>query len=116
MCESAAIIAERLAAHPRVRAIRYPGLPGDPAHNVARAQMSSMGFLISFELEGEAEADGFIEACPFIDPATSFGGTHSVAERRARWGDDVAPGFLRLSIGTEPVEPLWAAIKAALEA
>jgi cystathionine gamma-lyase len=36
------------------------------------------------------------------------------AERRARWGDSVADGFVRLSIGLEPVEPLWTAIDTAL--
>jgi len=36
------------------------------------------------------------------------------AERRARWGDDVAPGFVRMSIGLEPVEPLWRALNEAL--
>lgn len=114
MCASAGVIAERLAAHPRVRGLRYPGLATDPAHEVARRQMSGFGFLIGFELEGLAEADAFLDACPFIAKATSFGGTHSSAERRARWGDAVAPGFLRLSVGIEPLEPLWAAMSEAL--
>lgn len=114
MCASAAVIAERLAAHPRIRGLRYPGLPGDPSHAVARAQMAGFGFLLGFELEGEAEAEAFLAACPLIEQATSFGGVHTAAERRARWGDAVAPGFLRLSVGIEPVAPLWAAISAAL--
>ena len=46
---------------------------------------------------------------------TSFGGVHSSAERRARWGDAVAPGFVRLSVGCEPVEELWHAMESALE-
>jgi cystathionine gamma-lyase len=46
--------------------------------------------------------------------STSFGSTHSAGERRARWGDAVPDGFLRLSIGIEPVDDLWAAIDAAL--
>jgi cystathionine gamma-lyase len=115
MCASARVIAERLAAHPRVRGLRYPGLPGDPAHAVARRQMADFGFLIGFELEGQAQADAFLDACPYLVQATSFGGTHSSAERRARWGDAVAPGFLRLSVGIEPPEPLWQAIAAALD-
>ena len=48
-------------------------------------------------------------------PATSFGGVHSSAERRARWGDAVAPGFVRLSVGCEPVEELWQALCDALD-
>jgi cystathionine gamma-lyase len=116
MCASAQTVAERLAAHPRVRALRYPGLPSDPAHAVARRQMAGFGFLIGLELDGEAAAAAFLAACPLLAQSTSFGGTHSSADRRARWGDAVAPGFLRLSVGIEPVEPLWAAIEAALAA
>lgn len=114
MCASAQTIAERLATHPRIRSLRYPGLPGDPSHAIARRQMAGFGFLISFELEGEAEAEGFLARCRYITQTTSFGGTHSAAERRARWGDAVAPGFIRLSVGVEPVEPLWDAMAEAL--
>ncbi|QYK42982.1 MAG: cystathionine gamma-lyase [Paracoccaceae bacterium] len=114
MCETAGIIAGRLAGHPRVRGLRYPGLPGDPAHRLARRQMAGFGFLIGFELEGEAEAETFLSACPLIAQTTSFGSTHTSGERRARWGDPVAPGFIRLSVGCEPVEVLWSAIADAL--
>ena len=116
MCASAQVIAERLAAHPRVRGLRYPGLPADPSHAVMARQARGFGFLIGMELEGEAEAERFLQACPFIARTTSFGATHSAGERRARWGDAVAPGFLRLSIGVEPVEALWAGIAEGLEA
>lgn len=114
MCASAAVIAERLARHPKVKALRYPGLPGDPSHKAVGDQMVNGGFLIGFELAGEAEAEGFLTRCPLIEQATSFGGVHSAAERRSRWGDAVADGFIRLSVGVEPVEALWAAIEAAL--
>lgn len=114
MCASAAVIAERLAAHPKVRGVRYPGLAGDPSHTAIGRQMANGGFLIGFELAGEAEAEGFLARCPLIEQATSFGGVHTAAERRARWGDAVADGFIRLSIGVEPVETLWSAIDDAL--
>lgn len=116
MCSSAQVIAERLAGHPAVTAVRYPGLPDDPAHTLARRQMTRMGCLISLTLADEAAAERFINTCPLLRPATSFGGVHSSAERRARWGDDVAPGFVRLSVGVEPVEELWAALATALAA
>ncbi len=116
MCATARMIAERLAGDRRVRGLRYPGLAGDPAHEIARRQMADFGFLIGFELADEAVAEAFLAACPLIDQATSFGGVHSAAERRARWGDRVAPGFIRLSVGIEPAETLWPAIAAALEA
>lgn len=116
MCASAQVIAERLAAHPKVKNLRYPGLPADPSHAIARRQMSGFGFLIGFELANAEVAEAFLAACPFVTQTTSFGGTHSAGERRARWGDPVAPGFIRLSVGVEPLEPLWAAIEAALGA
>lgn len=114
MCASAAVIAERLAAHPKVRGVRYPGLPGDASQGAVGAQMTNGGFLIGFELAGEAEAESFLARCPLIEQATSFGGVHTAAERRARWGDAVAEGFIRLSVGVEPVEVLWSAIEGAL--
>jgi len=115
MCSSAEILAGRLAGHPAVRAVRFPGLESDPSHNLARAQMERFGFLIGVTLASEETAESFINGCQLIQPATSFGGVHTSAERRARWGDAVAPGFVRLSVGCEPVEELWKAMEAALE-
>lgn len=114
MCASAGVLAERLAGHPRIRRLRYPGLATDPAHATAKRQMAGFGFLLSFELESEEKAEDFLNRCRYLSQATSFGGTHSAAERRARWGDAVAPGFLRLSVGVEPLEPLWQAMAEAL--
>lgn len=116
MCASAAVLAERLAAHPAVKNLRYPGLKSDPSHAVTRAQAANGGFLIVFELADAEIAEAFLARCPLLEQTTSFGGTHSSAERRARWGDAVAEGFLRLSVGIEPVEELWAAIRDALPA
>jgi cystathionine gamma-lyase len=114
MCASAATIAERLAEHRKVAAIRFPGLTSDPAHAIASRQMSRFGFLISLTLADKESAERFIDACPCIQPSTSFGGVRTSAERRARWGDAVAEGFIRLSVGVEPTEPLWSAIEEAL--
>jgi cystathionine gamma-lyase len=116
MTASAAALAQRLAAHPRVAQVRYPGLPSHPAHALAQRQMTSGGALIALTLADEAAAERFIAACAFLRPATSFGGVHSSAERRARWGDAVAPGFIRLSVGCEPTEALWCEIARALTA
>ena len=95
-------------------ALRYPGLPGDPSYAVARRQMVSGGFLLTFTLRDAVEAERFLAECPFIAQSTSFGATHTSGERRARWGDAVPEGLIRLSVGVEPVEALWAAIAAAL--
>jgi len=114
MCASAKTIAERLAAHPKVLSLRYPGLPGDPSHGAVGGQMANGGFLIGLTLATAGEAEGFLSRCPLVEQTTSFGGTHTAGERRARWGDAVAEGFIRLSVGVEPVAPLWAAIEEAL--
>lgn len=114
MCSSAEVIARRLKEHPAVGAVRFPGLPDDPSHNLARMQMDRFGFLIGLTLQSERAAEDFINNCSLIQPATSFGGVHTSAERRARWGDAVAPGYVRLSVGCEPVEELWKAMEAAL--
>lgn len=116
MCASAGVIAARLAAHAGVSHVRYPGLKGDPSHEIAAKQMARFGFLIGFELASAAAADAFLLACRGIITATSFGSAHSSAERRERWGDNVAPGFIRLSVGLEPCEALWAEMTAALDA
>jgi cystathionine gamma-lyase len=114
MCTSAEIIASRLAEHPAVQSVRFPGLKNDPSHNLARVQMQRFGFLIGLTLSSERQAEAFIDGCELVQPATSFGGVHTSAERRARWGDAVEPGFVRLSVGCEPVEDLWQAIEASL--
>ena len=115
MCASAALIAQRLLPHPKVANLRYPGLPTDPSHQIALKQMSGFGYLMTFDLGSESAAETFLTACPYIAQTTSFGGTHTAGERRARWGDQVTPGFIRLSIGCEPTEPLWQAINDALD-
>lgn len=114
MCESAAQIAQRLRGHPALVDLRYLGLPDDPDHALALRQMAGFGFLIGLTFADEAAAEGFLSRCPMIAQATSFGGVHTSGERRARWGDAVPPGFVRLSVGIEPLGPLWAAIEAAL--
>lgn len=116
MCNSAQVLAERLQTHPAVQKVRFPGLPGDPSYALATTQMMRFGFLLSLTLENEDKAEAFIYGCPLLRPATSFGGVHSSAERRARWGDDVDPAFIRLSVGCEPVEELWQALEASLNA
>lgn len=115
MCSSAEVIARRLKGHRAISGLRFPGLESDPSHNLARAQMERFGFLISFELASEDKAEEFINNCALMQAATSFGGVHTSAERRTKRGDAVPPGFVRLSVGCEPVEELWKAIEASLD-
>ena len=77
--------------------------------------MQRFGFLIGLTFQTEAAAETFINETPYIQPATSFGGIHTSAERRVRWGDAVSPAFVRLSIGCEPAEELWSAMKDVLD-
>jgi cystathionine gamma-lyase len=115
MCTSALSLAQRLAGHARVEAVRHPGLPDHPAHALARRQMRRFGSLIALTLADSITAERFIGGCRFVRAATSFGGVHTSAERRARWGDQVAPGFIRLSVGCEPLEVLWEDMRASLD-
>jgi cystathionine gamma-synthase len=97
--ETATILAERLRSHPRVQTVRYPGLSG----------------LISFDVEDTDAAVAVETATRVIVNATSLGGVTSVMENRARWeGDRVPPGLLRLSVGLEDPEALWADLEQAL--
>jgi cystathionine gamma-lyase len=79
--------------------------------------MKYFGAVVSFTLASESAADGFLSAAKLITQATSFGSVMTTAERRARWGgDDVAPGFIRLSAGCEAIEDLLADMAQALDA
>jgi cystathionine gamma-lyase len=116
-CANAAALAKALDADPRVRGVRYPGLPSHPGHEVAARQMGGrFGMVVGFELAGAEEAQAFLAACELVAESTSFGGVHSSAERRARWGtDDVSEGFIRLSAGLEEADDLVADVLRALD-
>jgi len=116
MCSNALLLAEQLERHPKVRAVRYPGLASHPAHRLARGQMRRFGSLIGITLANAAAAERFIDSCRYVRAATSFGGVHSSAERRARWGEAVAEGYVRFSVGCEPPAALWEDLQRALEA
>lgn len=116
-CATALQIAELLAAHPKVTGVRYPGLRGDRSHALASKQMKDFGGVISFELASADAVQHFFAASRLVYEATSFGGVHTSAERRARWGGDaVSEGFVRLSIGLEDARDLARDITDALEA
>jgi len=88
-----------------------------PAGTPAAAQMEFTGPLVGFTLASAERAQAFLAACRLVAEATSFGGVHSTAERRGRWGTDaVAEGFIRFSAGCEDTEDLVADVLAALDA
>ena len=113
-CHNALAMALMLRDHPAVRSVRYPGLPEDPAHAVACTQMRRFGGLVSFELADAAAVHRLVERSALVVSATSFGGLHTSVDRRARWGDPVADGFVRMSLGIEDTDDLIADITAAL--
>ncbi len=99
----------------RVDGLRYPGLPSDPAHELAKRQMSRFGTVLCFDLGSRERAEAFLERARLVTDATSFGGVLTMAERRVRWGgDDVPEGFIRLSAGCEATDDLLADVELAL--
>ncbi len=107
-------LARRLAAHPRVEIVRYPGLGPDP--RAARYLQGGFGGLLSFDVADADAARRVESATRLIANATSLGGVDTTIEGRFRWeGDRVPPGLLRLSVGVEDVEALWADLEQALE-
>lgn len=116
---NAGVLAERLAGHPTVTRVRYPGLPDDPGHAIAARDHRGFGAMISFEVGGgAAAAEQLCTSVRLINAATSLGGVESLIERRAMHAGDLAmgtpPELLRLSVGIEHVEDLWADLAQAL--
>jgi cystathionine gamma-lyase len=97
---NARALAEALANHEGVTGVRWPGV----------------GAVLTFTLPSAERAQAFLAACELVTEATSFGGVHSTAERRARWGtDDVPEGFIRFSAGCEDANDLLEDVLRALE-
>jgi cystathionine gamma-lyase len=114
---NALALAERLSARQDVSGVRYPGLPGDLGHEIARRQMSGFGSVIAFDLGSRERAERFLAGAELVTEATSFGSVHTTAERRLRWGGDEVPeGFIRLSAGCEETADLVADVEHALDA
>jgi cystathionine gamma-lyase len=115
-CANALALARALAG--RGLDVLYPGLESHPGHEAAARQMSGLfGPVLSFALPSAEAASSFLAACSLVAEATSFGGLHSSAERRARWGiEPVSEGFIRLSAGIEDADDLVADVLGALDA
>jgi methionine-gamma-lyase len=130
-CASAAILASRLAAHPRVAVVHHPSLPSHPGRALARRQMHAYGALLSFVLREDGETGALsagkrvLEAVQTITHAVSLGDarsllvhpastTHSTMPAEDRRSANIADGLLRLSVGIEAVEDLWRDLSQAL--
>lgn len=115
-CQNALALATALRGHPAIRAVRYPGLPEDPSYPLAVTQMRRFGGLVSVELADAAAVHRLVENSELLVASTSFGGIHTSVDRRARWGDEVGPGFARISAGIEDTDDIVADVERALDA
>jgi cystathionine gamma-synthase/cystathionine gamma-lyase len=125
--ETALELARRLEGHPAVQRVHYPGLPSHPDHDLCSRQMSRPGGMVAFELSegGTDPARRFLKHLRLFTLAESLGAVESLAEhpalmthasippdvRRAR---GISDGLVRLSVGLEHEEDLWADLEAAL--
>ncbi|MGH8244538.1 MAG: cystathionine gamma-synthase [Steroidobacteraceae bacterium] len=124
--ENAEAVAARLAAHPAVSRVYYPGLPAHPGHALAARQQRAFGAIVSFELAaGEPAVRRFVEGLRWFSLAESLGGveslvahpetmTHAGMDPAARAAAGITPGLLRLSVGIEAAEDLLSDLDAAL--
>lgn len=115
--QNAGRLAAWLEGHPRVEKVRYPGLPGDPGHSIAAAQLSGFGSMISFDVAGGAgAADAVCRNIRLIRHASSLGAVESTMERRAANAgqEHLPPSLLRLSVGIESCDDLEADLDQAL--
>ena len=124
-CDNAEALADRMAKHPKVARITYPGLASHPQHTVAKEQMRRFGGMITFTLKGGLEASRrFLTGFEVFTLAESLGGVESLiehpaimthasipaADRAARGIDD---GLVRISVGIESLKDLEADLEAA---
>jgi cystathionine gamma-synthase len=108
---SALELARRLSKHAGVEIVRYPGLEPDPL--ATRYMSGGFGALLSFDVRGDALA--VERSVSLIANATSLGGVRSTIESRRRWeGERVPETLLRLSVGLEDVDALWADLEQAI--
>lgn len=97
--------------------VNYPGLPSHPQYERAAAQLSGFGAIVTFDTGSAEKADAVLEQLQVWTPATSLGGVESLAERRRRHHTEpetVPEGLIRLSVGIEAAEDLYADLLQAL--
>ena len=115
--ENAEQLAHRLKAHPNVAKVRYPGLQDDPNNTIASTFMNGYGAVLSFETtDGGAQATRACETVKVIHHATSLGGVETTMERRSviPGQENIPPSLIRMSVGCEEFDDLWADLDAAL--
>ena len=126
--EGAQFLAEKLAAHPAVSKVHYPGLPGGDPKGLVGTQMKGAGSVLAFEVSGGLRSAARLMAeLRLITRAVSLGSTdtliespsgltHHIMEADQRAEAGIADGLLRLSVGLENPSDLWADLAHALHA
>ncbi len=133
-CENAQRVAEFLESHPKVNLVRYPGLPGQPAHELAKRQMSSYSGMLNFNLKtGMMEHFEFLKKLRLITYAVSLGHDQSLIyylptsfffsdmvvmneAQKDKYTRLMGEGIYRLSVGIEDAEDIISDLKEALDA
>jgi cystathionine beta-lyase len=126
-CENAREIALFLQKHPKVEQVYYPGLESHPNHNIAKAQMSDFGGMLSFSTKGNRKKDAIkiVENLKVFTLAESLGGveslcghpatmTHASIPKKEREKTGVTDSLIRLSVGIEAVSDLLEDLNQAL--
>ncbi len=125
--DNALLLATRLAKHPDVAQVHYPARSRGKQATIMQRQMSGPGCVLAFELRSGVDADRMLQSLRLITPAVSLGSvdtliqrpaalTHRVVDPKARAASGVSEGLLRLSVGIEDADDLWADLKQAIEA
>ena len=126
--QNAMAVARFLAAHPKVTAVHYPGLPAHPDHKIAKARMTGFGGMLSFEVASDFDGTKQVmDRLKTIKLATSLGGvtslanqpmtnTHAALSPEACEKAGVSENLVRLSVGVEAVQTLIDDLNQALDA
>lgn len=119
-------LAEALSGHPKVEKVIYPGLKNHPQHALAKKQMKGFGGMLSFYCKGgESEARKLLQSVKLFTLAESLGGvesliehpaimTHASLPKETRQSLGIGDNFIRVSVGIEDFDDLWADLNGAL--
>ncbi|TDA31864.1 MAG: methionine gamma-lyase [Hadesarchaea archaeon] len=123
--QNALKVAEFLSSHPKVKGVKYPGLPSHPQHELARRQMKGFGGMLAFELGGMEEVYRMMGRLELVRCAVSLGDVSSLIEHPAsmthrslpqgeRERIGIGEGLVRMSVGVEDAEDIIGDLEKAL--
>ena len=133
-CANALELAQRLQEHPEIERVNYPFLPSHPQYEIAKRQMRLGGGIMTFVLKGGKErAQAFLNALEMLSRSANLGDSRSIATHPTtsthskmteegpfppmlgRCEAGIVPGLLRISVGLEHIDDIYADIVQALE-